>query len=129
MDGSMNMVVELNQSRYFILYVGIHGGSGFGANEPYDGRFYLVEKEFFEKNRDTYHMVHDSLLPKAWNYYEKNGYFLCSEHDFATGDAESSLRTVLERTDRTVLALFCEKTEQGQTDRVNCREYDEGKQV
>ena len=71
MDGSMNMVVELNQSRYFILYVGIHGGSGFGANEPYDGRFYLVEKEFFEKNRDTYHMVHDSLLPKAWNYYEK----------------------------------------------------------
>ena len=49
MDGSGNVIVEYQNKHYHILYVGIHGGSGFGANYPYDGRYYLVRPEILRQ--------------------------------------------------------------------------------
>lgn len=36
MDGSRNMTIDSKNKRYHILYIGIHGGSGIGANDPYN---------------------------------------------------------------------------------------------
>lgn len=34
-----NVTVTFSDKKYHVLYVGIHGGCGMGANEPYKGRF------------------------------------------------------------------------------------------
>lgn len=81
MDGSKNVTVTLGNKKYHVLYVGVHGGSGFGANYPYNGRYYLVPSDIWEKKKDSYCMVHDSVLPKEWDYYEKEGFFLLEEKD------------------------------------------------
>lgn len=47
----MNVTVPFNGRQYHILYVGIHGGSGMGASEPYNGRYYLVSPGFVEKGK------------------------------------------------------------------------------
>ena len=49
MDGSRNMTIDFKNKRYHILYVGIHGGSGIGANDPYNGRYYLVSPDLWKK--------------------------------------------------------------------------------
>lgn len=65
MDGSRNMTIDFKNKRYHILYVGIHGGSGIGANDPYNGRYYLVSPDLWKKEKENYCMVHDSVRPKA----------------------------------------------------------------
>lgn len=81
MDASGNVTVTLGNKQYYVLYIGIHGGSGMGANYPYNARYYLVPPDFFEKERANYCMVHDSILPKAWKYYDNNGFFLLEKKD------------------------------------------------
>lgn len=111
MDGSNKVTVTLGNKQYHVLYVGIHGGSGLGANYPYNGRYYLVSSDFFEKQGANYCMVHDSVLPKAWNYYEKNGAFLLEENDHPGRVTKEALITRLSHLEPSVLAAY-EGTEQ-----------------
>lgn len=62
MDGSRNMTIDFKNKRYHILYVGVHGGSGIGANDPYNGRYYLVSPDLWKKEKENYCMVHDAVL-------------------------------------------------------------------
>lgn len=106
MDGSQNVTILFNNKRYHILYVGIHGGSGMGANEPYNGRFYLVSPDLWKKEKDNYCMVHDSWLPRAWGYYEKNGVLLLEENDHPGRITNGVLLTILSSLDSEILDLF-----------------------
>ncbi len=54
----MNGSVPFNGRQYHILYVSIHGGSGMGASEAYNGRYYLVSPEMWEKEKGNYLMIH-----------------------------------------------------------------------
>lgn len=106
MDGSRNVTITYENRTYYIIYVGIHGGSGMGANFPYNGRYYLVTREVWEKKKDNYCMVHDLILPKAWGYYEKNGVLLCEEETCPNRITESILSEYVSRLDLTTLKLF-----------------------
>lgn len=102
----MNVMVPFNGRQYHILYVGIHGGSGMGANEPYNGRYYLVSPDLWKKEKDNYCMVHDSILPRAWAYYEKNGVFLLEENDHPGRITNGVLQTILSSLDSEILDLY-----------------------
>lgn len=101
-----NVTVTFGNKKYHVLYVGIHGGSGMGANEPYNGRYYLASSDLWEKEKDNYCMVHDSILPKAWAYYEKEGLFLLEEKDYPGRITEEVLVKYLSRIDSEFLELF-----------------------
>lgn len=102
----MNVTVPFNGRQYHILYVGIHGGSGMGANEPYNGRYYLVSPDLWKKGKDNYCMVHDSILPRAWAYYEKNGICLAEENNYPGRVTPEALAQCLSRLDPEILAEF-----------------------
>lgn len=102
----MNLTVPFNGRRYHILYVGIHGGSGMGANVPYNGRYYLVSPDLWTKERDNYCMVHDSILPRAWAYYEKHGICLAEENQYPGPVTPEVLMECLSRLDPVILAEF-----------------------
>lgn len=102
----MNYTVPFNGRQYHILYVGIHGGSGMGANEPYNGRYYLVPQDMWEKEKDSYCMVHDSILPRAWGYYDKNGICLVEENHYPGRVTPEVLMECLSRLDPVILAEF-----------------------
>ena len=108
MDGSGNVIVEYQNKRYHILYVGIHGGSGFGANYPYDGRYYLVRPEIWEKEHEKYCCVHDSGLPQAWAYYEGNGVFLMGGNDYHGPVTDEILQSFLSRLEPELLDILGE---------------------
>lgn len=109
MDGSRNMTIDFENKRYHILYVGIHGGSGMGASEPYNGRYYLVTPDVWEKEKENYCMVHDSILPKAWEYYERNGVLLVEESQYPSRITKEVLVTYLSRLDPAKLEMYGEK--------------------
>lgn len=100
----MNITVPFNGRQYHILYVGIHGGSGMGASEPYNGRYYLVPPDLWKKEKDSYCMVHDSVLPGAWAYYEKNGIFLLEENTCPGRVTPEVLTELLSRLEPDILA-------------------------
>lgn len=102
----MNVTVPFNGRQYHILYVGIHGGSGMGASEAYNGRYYLVSPDLWKKEKDNYCMVHDSVLPRAWAYYEKNGVFLLEENDYPGRITNGVLLTILSSLDSEILDLY-----------------------
>lgn len=102
----MNVTVPFNGRQYHILYVGIHGGSGMGASEPYNGRYYLVSPDLWKKEKDNYCMVHDSVLPRAWGYYDKNGIFLAEENQYPGPVTPEFLTKCLSRLDPVILAEF-----------------------
>lgn len=102
----MNVIVPFNGRQYHILYVGIHGGSGMGASEAYNGRYYLVSPDLWKKEKDNYCMVHDSVLPRAWAYYEKNGVFLLEENDHPGRIINGVLLTILSSLDSEILDLY-----------------------
>ena len=102
----MNVMVPFNGREYHILYVGIHGGSGMGASEAYNGRYYLVSPDLWKKEKDNYCMVHDSILPQAWAYYEKNGVFLLEENDHPGRITNGVLLTILSSLDSEILDLY-----------------------
>ena len=102
----MNVMVPFNGRQYHILYVGIHGGSGMGASEAYNGRYYLVSPDLWKKEKDNYCMVHDSILPRAWAYYEKNGVFLLEENDHPGRITNGVLLTILSSLDSEILDLY-----------------------
>ena len=106
MDALKNITVTLGNKQYHVLYVGIHGGSGLGANYPYNGRYYLVSSDFFEKERANYCMVHDSVLPKAWNYYENEGYFLLEGNDYPGIISQETLIACISRLEPEILELM-----------------------
>ena len=99
-------MVPFNGRQYHILYVGIHGGSGMGASEAYNGRYYLVSPDLWKKEKDNYCMVHDSTLPRAWAYYEKNGVFLLEENDHPGRITNGVLLTILSSLDSEILDLY-----------------------
>lgn len=102
----MNLTVPFNGRQYHILYVGIHGGSGMGANEAYNGRYYLVLPDLWKKEKDNYCMVHDSILPRAWGYYDKNGICLAEENQYPGPVTPEVLMECLSRLDPMILAEF-----------------------
>ena len=102
----MNVTVPFNGRQYHILYVGIHGGSGMGANEPYNGRYYLVSPDLWKKGKDSYCMVHDSILPRAWGYYDKNGICLTEENSHPGPVTPEVLTECLSHLDPEILAEF-----------------------
>lgn len=102
----MNVTVPFNGRQYHILYVGIHGGSGMGASEPYNGRYYLVSPDLWKKEKYNYCMVHDSVLPRAWGYYDKNGIRLTEEKDYPGRVKPEVLMECLSRLDPVILAEF-----------------------
>ena len=102
----MNITVLFNGRQYHILYVGIHGGSGMGAGEPYNGRYYLVPQDMWEKEKDSYCMVHDSILPRAWEYYEKNDICLAEENACPGRVTPEILMECLSGLDPEILAEF-----------------------
>ncbi|MDY4747488.1 MAG: hypothetical protein SO251_01670 [Candidatus Fimisoma sp.] len=106
MDGSRNMTIDFKNKRYHILYVGIHGGSGIGANDPYNGRYYLVSPDLWKKGKENYCMVHDAVLPKAWNYYENEGYFLLEENDYPGIISQETLIACISRLEPEILELM-----------------------
>ena len=106
MDGSKNVTVTLGNKQYHVLYVGIHSGSGMGANYPYNGRYYLVSSDLWEKEKENYCMVHDSILPKAWNYYEKVGFFLLEENDYHGRITQETLIACISRLDPEIQELM-----------------------
>ena len=106
MDSSNNVTVTLDNKQYHILYVGIHGGSGFAANYPYNGRYYLVSPSLWKKEKENYCMVHDAVLPKAWNYYEKDGIFLIEENDYPERITKETLIACVSRLDPDILELY-----------------------
>ena len=97
--------------RFYVLYVGIHGGSGYGANYPYNTRYYLVQKDFWSEKQGQYLMVHDSGLPKDWAYYDSHGIDLGESRDFRGSDSEvrMQLKQALSRLDADILDAYCEK--------------------
>lgn len=105
MDSSGNMTLKFENKQYYILYVGIHGGSGMGANYPYNARYYLVTSRLWEKEKYNYCMVHDSILPKAWNYYENNGFLLLEQNDYHGRITKETLITCISRLDPEILEL------------------------
>lgn len=102
----MNVTVPFNGRQYHILYVGIHGGSGMGASEAYNGRYYLVSPDLWEKEKDNYCMVHDSILPRAWGYYDKNGICLTEENNHPGPVTTEVLTECLSHLDPEILAEF-----------------------
>lgn len=106
MDGSRNMTIDFKNKRYHILYVGIHGGSGIGANDPYNGRYYFVSPDLWKKEKENYCMVHDAVLPKAWNYYENEGYFLLEENDYPGIISQETLIACISRLEPEILELM-----------------------
>ncbi len=102
----MNITIPFNGRQYHILYVGIHGGSGMGASEPYNGRYYLVSQDVWKKEKDNYCMVHDSILPRAWAYYEKNGISLVEENNYPGRVTPEALVECLSRLDPEILVEF-----------------------
>lgn len=71
-----------------------------------NGRYYLVSSDFFEKERATYCMVHDSLLPGAWAYYEKDGICLVEDNKYPGRVTPEVLMESLSRLDPVILAEF-----------------------
>lgn len=106
MDGSRNVTIQFKNKQYHILYVGINGGSGMGANEPYNGRYYLVSPDFWKKEKDNYCMVHDSLVPRAWAYYEKHGICLVEENKYPGRVTSEVLAEKFSRLEPAVLAAY-----------------------
>lgn len=106
MNGSQNVTIQFKNKRYHILYVGIHGGSGMGANYPYNGRYYLVSPDLWKKEKDSYCMIHDSTLPRAWGYYERNGICLVEEKDYPGIVTQEVLMASLSRLVPDVLAFY-----------------------
>lgn len=102
----MNMTVPFKGRQYHILYVGIHGGSGMGANEAYNGRYYLVPPDIWKQEKDNYCMVHDSILPQAWEYYEKNGICLGEDKHYPGRVTPEVLAECLSRLDPVILAIL-----------------------
>ena len=109
MDGSRNMAIDFKNRRYYILYVGVHGGSGMGANYSCSGRYYLVSPDIWEKNKDSYCMVHDSALPRAWTYYDKNGICLLEENDYPGPVTSKVLTEMLSCLETDILDVFAEE--------------------
>lgn len=105
MDGTRNITIQYHDKRYHILYVGIHGGSGMGASEPYNGRYYLVLPDLWKKEKDSYCMVHDSRLPGAWAYYEKDGICLVEENQYPGRVTPEVLMETLSRLEPDILAV------------------------
>lgn len=115
MNGSCNITLEYADRRYHVLYVGIHSGSGMGANEPCGGRYYLASKDLWEKEKDSYCMVHDSVLPGAWKYYERAGIMLVDESGYQGKITAELLVTLISRLKPEILELFgSERTEEAQ---------------
>lgn len=102
----MNFLIPFYGKQYHILYVGIHGGSGMGANEAYNGRYYLVPPDVWNREKDNYCMVHDSILPRAWEYYDKNGICLAEESAYPGPVTPEVLAEMLCRVEPEMLALF-----------------------
>lgn len=51
-------------------------------------------------------MVHDSALPKAWNYYEKNGFFLLEEKDYPGRITQETLIACISHLEPEILELM-----------------------
>lgn len=51
-------------------------------------------------------MVHDSVLPKAWNYYENEGYFLLEENDYPGIISQETLIACISRLEPEILELM-----------------------
>lgn len=77
-----------------------------GANEPYNARWYLVSEDLWERKKGNYCMVHDSCLPRAWEYYDKNGVCLVEDKNYPGRITSEVLLTFLSRLDSEMLDLF-----------------------
>lgn len=108
MDGAQNVTVTVGNKKFHVLFVGIHGGSGLGANDPYNGRYYLVSSDLFEREKANYCMVHDSTLPEAWKYYENEGFFLLEVNDHHGIITQETLAAYISRLEPDVLELMGE---------------------
>ena len=106
MNGNANVTVTLDNKKYHVLYVGIHGGSGMGANFPYNGRYYLVSSDIWEKEKENYCMVHDSILPEAWKYYENKGLFLLEQNDYPGIITKETLIECISRLEPEILEMM-----------------------
>ena len=51
-------------------------------------------------------MVHDSVRPKAWNYYEKDGICLIGENDYSGRITKGILVSFLSRLEEEILELY-----------------------
>ena len=51
-------------------------------------------------------MVHDAVLPKAWNYYENEGYFLLEENDYPGIISQETLIACISRLEPEILELM-----------------------
>lgn len=51
-------------------------------------------------------MVHDSVLPKAWNYYEKDGICLIGENDYSGRITKGILVSFLSPLEAEILELY-----------------------
>ena len=102
----MHLTITFNSRQYCVIYVAIYGGSGMGANEPYNGRYYLASPDMWMKEKDNFCMVHDSILPRAWAYYDKNGIFLVEDNQYPGRVTPEVLMECLSRLDPEILAKF-----------------------
>ena len=78
----------------------------FFTSDTYSGRYYLVSLAFFEKNGANYCMVHDSILPRAWKYYENEGIFLLEENDCPGRITQETLIECISRLKPEILELM-----------------------
>ncbi|MGM9533945.1 MAG: hypothetical protein ACI3VR_01780 [Intestinibacter sp.] len=101
-------LIEKDNVTYYILSLNIHGGSGMGANYPYDGIYYLVEKDFFEARKDEYCMAHDSILSKVLQTYDKHGLALCHQDEVSPHWSEKiqDISNILDNLDSEILELL-----------------------
>lgn len=51
-------------------------------------------------------MVHDSVLPKAWDYYEKEGFFLLEENDYSGRITQETLIACISRFEPEILEMM-----------------------
>lgn len=101
-------LIEKENVTYYILSLNIHGGSGMGANYPYDEIYYLVEKDFFEVHKDEYCMAHDSILSDVLKIYDKHGVVLCHQDDVSPHWSEKiqDISNILDNFDSDILGLL-----------------------
>ena len=61
---------------------------------------------FGKKKKRTICIVHDAVLPKAWNYYENEGYFLLEENDYPGIISQETLIACISRLEPEILELM-----------------------
>lgn len=108
-EGGLNEIITFNNKTYYVIVAAIYGGSGMAAEYPYDYRYYLVSKSFWDKNRNTFFNVHDSILPEGWAFFEKEGTRLDPDLLKWNSNTESALTEAVENLDKALQEKYGEK--------------------